>query len=230
MGDTQPQLPPIATPKFDFTTLPNLDEAFVTTPTFSPPTSLPKIPSVSVTLQPHPVPQLNVPTTPPPLRKSLERTLVRPTTPIHPVLHFPEVQEPTDVFSEELQEVEPSWQLTEEVLPIAEVHEEPKGPSLEERLEEYLAAKRHNLMSRAFNVWREWAFVRSNERKSIEKAARRALRTRPMRLISPKPMTIETNIDYDYYVNTQQRQEAFQQILASLRQRVSFLTLLGNNF
>ncbi len=218
MGETRPQLPPIAAPKFDFSTLPKLDEAFITTPTFAPPTSLPKLPSVTVTLQPQPVPQLNVPTTPPSLRKSLERPpQVRPTTPVFPVLQFPEVQEPT----EEPQRIEPAWEPSEEVLPIAEVPEVPQGPSLEERLEEYLAAKRHDLVSRAFYAWREWAFVRSNERKAVEKAARRAMRTRPIRLTSPKPTTKEASIDYDYYVNTQQRQEAFQKILASLRQRVS---------
>lgn len=147
---------------------------------------------------------------------------MRPTTPVQqPALSLLEIDEPQSISSEESYHVEPAWEPSVEDLPIVE---EPQGPSLEERLEEYLAAKRHDLASRAFSAWRYWAAERVNERMAVEKAAKRAMRVRPRRLTSPKPAVKQgLPIDYDYYVNTQQRQEAFQKILASLRQRVSVM-------
>ncbi len=212
-----------ATPKFDFNSLPKLDDAFVTTPVVFPPPSVPKVATApsSTWLQPLPVPQ-TTPSAPSPLRKSMEKPpQMRPTTPVQPVLSVIDHDEPLSVSSEESKLVEPAWEPPVQDLPIVE---EPQGPTLEERLEEYLAAKRHDLASRAFNAWRYWAAERVNERMAVEKAAKRAMRARPMRLMSPKPAAKEgVSIDYDYYVNTQQRQEAFQKILASLRQRVSNL-------
>jgi hypothetical protein len=144
---------------------------------------------------------------------------MRPTTPTVPTaLQMLEDHDTASVSEEETGPAQPVWKPAVEHLPIVE---EPEGPSLEERLEEYLAAKRHDLASRAFNAWRGWATDRAYERRAVERAAKRAIRGRPMRLMSPKAVAGEGPIDYDYYVNTQQRQEAFQKILASLRQRVS---------
>jgi hypothetical protein len=105
----------------------------------------------------------------------MEKPPIRPTTPVQAqALQFPEVQQPKELFEQPRQQIEtaPKRSPAREELPV-ELPEEPKGPSLDELLEQHLAEKRHDLASRAFNAWRYWAAVRSNERKALQKAARR---------------------------------------------------------
>lgn len=214
-------LPKVAAPTFDWGALPKLDDtpSFTTTPIVTPPpvAVVPKMPSPTM-LQPLPVHSA-----PSPLRKSLDKPpQMRPVTPT--ALQMLEVDDTTSLSEEDSRPSEPAWEPAVEDTPISEEPEEPPGPSLEERLEEYLAAKRHDLASRAFYAWRGWATDRAYERRAVERAAKRAIRGRPIRLMSPKTVSKQGPIDYDYYINTQQRQEAFQKILASLRQRVSNIT------